>query len=42
MARRASGGDAITVLTVDHPVNGETLKKIAKLPNVKEVKYISL
>ncbi|MEI7904930.1 MAG: phosphoglycerate dehydrogenase [Candidatus Firestonebacteria bacterium] len=42
LARKASGGDAIAVLTIDHHIGVEILMKIAKLPHIKDVKYISL
>jgi D-3-phosphoglycerate dehydrogenase len=42
MARKVSGGDAITILTVDSMVDEEILKKLAKVENIKEVKFVKL
>ncbi|MFH1824571.1 MAG: phosphoglycerate dehydrogenase [Candidatus Firestonebacteria bacterium] len=40
MARKESGGEAMTILTVDSVVNDEILKKISQIENIKEVKFV--
>jgi D-3-phosphoglycerate dehydrogenase len=40
MARKTSGGDAITVLTVDHEIGDKVLSELAAIENVKNVKFI--
>jgi D-3-phosphoglycerate dehydrogenase len=41
LGRRAAGGEAIVLLSVDTPVADSLVKKVAALPNVRQVKALS-
>ncbi|WP_116092544.1 phosphoglycerate dehydrogenase [Sphingomonas crusticola] len=40
LGRRAAGGEAVLLLSVDQPVDGETLEKVKALPGVRTVKAL--
>jgi D-3-phosphoglycerate dehydrogenase / 2-oxoglutarate reductase len=41
LGRRATGGEAVLLLSVDQPVEGDTLAKVKALPGVKTVQALS-
>jgi D-3-phosphoglycerate dehydrogenase / 2-oxoglutarate reductase len=41
LGRRAAGGEAVLLLSVDQPVEGDTLAKVKALPGVKSVQALS-
>ena len=42
VGRREQGGEAITIITVDAPVNDDIVKQIAKMSGINKVKYIAV
>lgn len=42
LGRLTPGGDAVMVLSLDHPADGDSIKAIAEIPGIYEVKAVSL